>query len=76
MVQASACAFFVLRVNCDFGGTDMIDYSIQNKRAWEFNAYDFWVKEAGMPVDRAKKIVSSSPGAATGSIRSARSSTL
>ena len=35
----------------------MIDYSIQNKKAWEYNAYDFWVKEAGMPADRAKKIV-------------------
>ena len=21
----------------------MIDYSIQNKKAWEYNAYDFWV---------------------------------
>ena len=35
----------------------MIDYSIQNKKAWEYNAYDFWVKEAGMPANRAKKIV-------------------
>lgn len=38
----------------------MIDYSIQNKKAWEYNAYDFWVKEAGMPADRAKKIVANS----------------
>ena len=36
----------------------MIDYTIQNKKAWEYNAYDFWVKESGMPDDRAKKIVS------------------
>jgi len=35
----------------------MIDYSIQNKKAWEWGAYDFWVKEAGIPADRAKKIV-------------------
>ena len=35
----------------------MIDYSIQNKKAWECNAYDFWVKEAGIPAERAKKIV-------------------
>ena len=35
----------------------MIDYSIQNKKAWEFSAYDFWVKEAGIPADRAKKII-------------------
>ena len=35
----------------------MIGYSIQNKKAWEYNAYDFWVKEAGIPADRAKKIV-------------------
>lgn len=33
----------------------MTDYSIQNKRAWEYNAYEFWVKEAGTPAERAKK---------------------
>lgn len=33
----------------------MIDYSEQNKKAWEYNAYDFWVNESGKPVDRAKK---------------------
>ena len=26
----------------------MIDYSIQNKKAWEYNAYDFWVKQSGL----------------------------
>lgn len=31
---------------------NMLDYSIQNKKAWEYNAY---VKEAGTPADRAKK---------------------
>ena len=33
----------------------MRDYSYQNKKAWEYNAYDFWVREAGEPSDRAKK---------------------
>lgn len=30
-------------------------YSIQNKRAWEYNAYEFWVKQAGAPSGRAEK---------------------
>lgn len=34
----------------------MQDYVEQNKMAWEFNAYEFWVKEAGKPSDRAIKI--------------------
>ena len=33
----------------------MIDYSEQNKKAWEYNAYDFWVNTSGKPVYRAKK---------------------
>ena len=33
----------------------MIDYSIQNKKAWEYNAYDFWVEHSGTPSERAKK---------------------
>lgn len=33
----------------------MIDYSEQNKKAWEYNAYDFWVNDSGKPRDRAKK---------------------
>ena len=33
----------------------MVDYSIQNKKAWEYNAYDFWIKQAGTPAERAKK---------------------
>ena len=32
-------------------------YSMQNKKAWEYNAYEFWVKQAGTPADRAKKCV-------------------
>ena len=33
----------------------MIDYSAQNKNAWEYNAYEFWVKQAGTPSERAEK---------------------
>lgn len=33
----------------------MVDYSIQNKKAWEYDAYDFWVKHSGTPAERAKK---------------------
>ena len=35
----------------------MEDYSIQNKKAWEYNAYDFWVNQSGTPSERAKKDV-------------------
>ena len=35
----------------------MIESSRQNKKAWEFNAYDFWVKESGLPCEKAKKIL-------------------
>ena len=33
----------------------MKDYSIQNKRAWEYNAYEFWVEHIGTPAERAKE---------------------
>ena len=33
----------------------MKDYSKQNKLAWEYSAYDFWVKNSGSPAQRAKK---------------------
>ena len=33
----------------------MEDYSKQHKKAWEFNAYDFWVRTAGTPEERALK---------------------
>lgn len=33
----------------------MVDYSIQNKKAWEYNAYDFWVKQSDTPTERAKR---------------------
>lgn len=31
------------------------DYSKQHKKAWEFDAYDFWVRTAGTPEERALK---------------------
>ena len=33
----------------------MEDYSEQNKRAWEYNTYDFWMRTQGTPAERAKK---------------------
>ncbi|MBE5782322.1 MAG: methyltransferase domain-containing protein [Clostridiales bacterium] len=35
----------------------MIESSKQNKKAWEFNAYDFWLKESGQPAEKAQKIL-------------------
>ena len=35
----------------------MEDYSIQNKKAWEYNAYEFWVNQSGTPSERAKEDV-------------------
>ena len=35
----------------------MKDYSMQNKKAWEYNAYEFWVNTCGTPSERAKKAV-------------------
>ncbi len=32
----------------------MRNYSTQNKKTWEYNAYEFWVKQSGTPADRAK----------------------
>ena len=31
----------------------MKDYSRQHKAAWEFDAYDFWVRQSGTPQERA-----------------------
>ena len=33
----------------------MRDYSEQHKKAWEYDAYDFWVKTSGTPQERAQK---------------------
>ncbi len=35
----------------------MVEYSEQNKKAWEFDAYAFWVRTAGKPADRAREDV-------------------
>lgn len=35
----------------------MNNYSRQNKKAWEYNAYEFWVKYSGPPSERAKQDV-------------------
>lgn len=31
------------------------NYRIQNKNAWEYSAYEFWVQNSGHPSERAKK---------------------
>ena len=33
----------------------MEDYSLQHKKAWEFDAYNFWIKTSGTPAERAAK---------------------
>ncbi len=33
----------------------MRDYSIQNKKAWEYSAYEFWLKYNGTPAELAEK---------------------
>lgn len=33
----------------------MREYSMQNKKAWEYSAYDFWVNTSGTPAERAQK---------------------
>lgn len=35
----------------------MRDYSLQNKKAWEYNAYEFWVNTSGAPSERAMQDV-------------------
>ncbi len=40
----------------------MREYSVQNKKAWEYSAYEFWVKQYGSPQERAKKDVENPTG--------------
>lgn len=40
----------------------MNDYSIQNKKAWEYNAYEFWVNTSGAPSERAKRDIDNPVG--------------
>jgi len=35
----------------------MRDYSMQNKKAWEYSAYQFWMEHAGSPIELAQKIL-------------------
>lgn len=35
----------------------MKDYSEQNKRAWEYSAYDFWVRTSGTPAELAARVM-------------------
>ncbi len=35
----------------------MKPYTIQNKKAWEYSAYDFWVKQNGTPQELAEKML-------------------
>ncbi|WP_176481939.1 class I SAM-dependent methyltransferase [Paucisalibacillus globulus] len=35
----------------------MNEQSNQNKKAWEYRAYEFWYKKDGSPIDKAKKIL-------------------
>ena len=41
----------------DGGVIAMKDYSVQNKRVWEYNAYDFWVRTAGSPAELAARVM-------------------
>ena len=41
----------------------MRDYSIQNKKAWEYSAYEFWIEHSGIPSERAKRDVENPIGA-------------
>ena len=33
----------------------MNEFTKQHKQAWEFDAYEFWVKQAGTPEERARE---------------------
>lgn len=35
----------------------MKQYTLQNKAAWEYNAYDFWVRDSGTPTELAKSML-------------------
>ena len=35
----------------------MREYSRQHKEAWEYDAYAFWVRQAGTPAERAAEDV-------------------
>ena len=35
----------------------MKDYTLEHKKAWEFDAYNFWVRQCGTPAERAREDV-------------------
>lgn len=41
----------------------MRDYSVQNKKAWEYNAYEFWVTHSGKPEESARRAMENPLGA-------------
>ncbi len=41
----------------------MKEYSLQNKRAWEYDAYAFWVRKNGSPEEAARSILANPAGA-------------
>ena len=41
----------------------MCDYSEQNRKAWEYDAYAFWCREAGQPEERGRAIAADPKGA-------------
>lgn len=41
----------------------MRDYSVQNKKAWEYNAYEFWVTHSGTPEESARRAMENPLGA-------------
>ena len=43
----------------------MKDYSMQNKKAWEYSAYEFWISQNGTPQELAEKILENSMGFGT-----------
>ncbi len=40
----------------------MREYSVQNKKAWEYSAYQFWIDNSGAPSERAKKDIENPVG--------------
>jgi len=40
----------------------MREYSAQNKKAWEYSAYQFWIVDSGTPSERAKKDIENPVG--------------
>ncbi len=40
----------------------MNDYSMQHKKAWEFDAYGFWIRQSGTPEERARKDIENPEG--------------